>query len=196
MADLPVLWDLTPDRAHASLRASGWIVRRAHPEDEGILEECRDGSTCEVFFDSTKRGVLPMSDLAINLSGKGQRTALCWLTDGLRLKRVGTPAWRPDPDRPGGWCLVDKTSGRIACRWQGQPGQSAAEALRSLCDAAEAGHYPPHRNQGGRPPGPPRRTITVRLSLPAVAALVQRGPTLTRAATDLLEAALSPKETQ
>lgn len=47
----------------------------------------------------------------------------------------------------------------------------------------------------GRPPGPPRKTITLRLKLPLIEALRQRGPTVTRAATDLLEAALSPKET-
>ena len=47
----------------------------------------------------------------------------------------------------------------------------------------------------GRPPGPKWKPITIRLKLPVIEALRQRGPTVTRAATDLLEAALAPKET-
>lgn len=47
----------------------------------------------------------------------------------------------------------------------------------------------------GRPPGPPWKAITLRLKAPVIEALRLRGPTVTRAATDLLEAALTPKET-
>ena len=47
----------------------------------------------------------------------------------------------------------------------------------------------------GRPPGPKQWTVTIRLKKPVIEALRQRGPTVTRAATDLLEAALAPKET-
>lgn len=52
---------------------------------------------------------------------------------------------------------------------------------------------PPVRK--GRPPDPPWKAITIRLPLPVIEALRQRGPTVTRAATDLLKAALAPKET-
>ncbi len=189
MAETPVLWDLTPGNAPSV----EWVVRRTRPEIEGVLVERRNENACEVAWGlSGDRSVHPMTELAVNLAGKGRFSVLCGLVNGLRLKKINTPIWISDPDRQGSWCLADKRSQAVALRWQGQPGQSAAEALRSLCDAVEYGDYPPTRK--GRPPGPPWKAITLRLKLPVIEALRRKGPTVTRAATDLLEAALS-KET-